>query len=53
MYTFSKCSHRAVLVAKFHADSNKHKLFDDFEIPECADCDCLDKLFRIFGYFFF
>ena len=52
MYTFSKClSDRAVLVAKFHAYSNDHKLLDDFENPEGADCDCLNQNFRMFGHF--
>ena len=41
----------AVLDATFHADSNEHKLFDDFEYPEGVDSDCLNQLLRISSHF--
>ena len=49
---FSKClSSLAVLVAKLHADSNEHKLSDDFENPEGAYCNFLNIFFCFLAIF--
>ena len=51
VHFFRNVFHRAVVVAKFHADSTEQKLFGDFKNLEGVVCDCLNQLFLIFAHF--